>query len=179
MTTIVESVEISRTPADVFAYVTDPSHLPEWQESVVDVQQDDGPVQVGKRAVVTRKAGSREMASTAEVAALEPPRTWSIRGVDGSVRGNVKGRVEPVNGGNRSRVTIELEPKVTASGSFFSHSSSIDKRNGRCHRTCRGSKSDSKANRRAEGRCLALNRCGLDCRRGCQEDQAEHLVGAL
>ncbi len=37
MTTIVESVEISRTPADVFAYVTDPSHLPEWQESVVDV----------------------------------------------------------------------------------------------------------------------------------------------
>ena len=37
MTTIVESVEISRTPADVFAYVTDPSHLPEWQASVVDV----------------------------------------------------------------------------------------------------------------------------------------------
>ena len=57
MTTIVESVEISRTPADVFAYVTDPSHLPEWQESVVDVQQDDGPVEVGKRVVVTRKAG--------------------------------------------------------------------------------------------------------------------------
>ena len=62
-----------------------------------------------KRVVVTRKAGPREMASTAEVAALEPPRTWSIRGVDGSVRGNVKGRVEPVNGGNRSRVTIELD----------------------------------------------------------------------
>ena len=57
MTTIVESVEISRAPADVFAYVTDPSHLPEWQASVIDIQQDDGPVQVGKRAVVTRKAG--------------------------------------------------------------------------------------------------------------------------
>ena len=49
------------------------------------------------------------MASTAEVAALEPPRTWSIRGLDGPVRGNVKGRVEPVDGGNRSRVTIELD----------------------------------------------------------------------
>lgn len=109
MTTIVESVEISRAPADVFAYVTDPSRLPEWQASVVDVQQADGPVQVGKRVVVTRKAGPRQMASTAEVAALEPPRTWSIRGVDGSVRGNVRGRVEPVNGGNRSRVTIELD----------------------------------------------------------------------
>ena len=92
MATIVESVEISRTPADVFAYVTDPSHLPEWQVSVVDVQQDDGPVQVGKRAVVTRKAGPREMASTAEVAALEPPRTWSIRGLDGPPTGSERRR---------------------------------------------------------------------------------------
>ena len=109
MTTIVESVEISRTPSDVFAYVTDPSHLPDRQESVVSVQHDDAPVQVGKRVVVTRKAGPREMPSTAEIAALHPPRTWAIRGVDGPVRGNVKGRVEPVNGGNRSRVTIELD----------------------------------------------------------------------
>ena len=109
MTTIVESVEISRTPAEVFAYVTDPSHLPDWQASVVNVEHDDAPVQVGKRVVVTRKAGPREMPSTAEVAALDPPRTWAIRGVDGPVRGNVKGRVEPVNGGNRSRVTIELD----------------------------------------------------------------------
>lgn len=59
MPTIVESVEISRTPADVFAYVTDPSHLPEWQASVIDVQHDDTPVQVGKRVVVIREAGPR------------------------------------------------------------------------------------------------------------------------
>ena len=109
MTTIVESIEISRTPADVFAYVTDPSHLPEWQASVVNVQHDDAPVQVGKRVVVTRKAGPREMASTAEVAALEPPRTWSIRGADGPVRGNVEGRIEPLDEGARSRVTIQLD----------------------------------------------------------------------
>ena len=43
MTTIVESVEISRTPADVFAYVTDPSHLPEWQASVVNVEHERRP----------------------------------------------------------------------------------------------------------------------------------------
>jgi uncharacterized protein YndB with AHSA1/START domain len=109
MTTIVESVEISRTPADVFAYVTNPSHLPLWQESVVRVDSDDAPTHVGTQVVVIRRVGRREMESTAEVAALEPPRAWSIRGVDGPVRGNVKGRVEPVNGGNRSRVTIELD----------------------------------------------------------------------
>ena len=31
MAPIVESIEISRSPEDVFSYVTDPSHLPEWQ----------------------------------------------------------------------------------------------------------------------------------------------------
>jgi uncharacterized protein YndB with AHSA1/START domain len=109
MTTIVSSAEISRTPEDVFAYVTDPSHLPEWQASVVSVEHDDAPVHVGKKAVVTRQAGPRKMASTAEVTELEPPRTWSIRGVDGPVRGNVKGRIEPLDEGARSRVTIELD----------------------------------------------------------------------
>ena len=29
MAAIVESIEISRRPEDVFSYVTDPSHLPE------------------------------------------------------------------------------------------------------------------------------------------------------
>jgi hypothetical protein len=32
-----------------------------------------------------------------------------IRGVDGAVRGNVNGRIEPLEDGARSRVTIELE----------------------------------------------------------------------
>ncbi len=31
MALIVESIEISRRPEDVFSYVTDPSRLPEWQ----------------------------------------------------------------------------------------------------------------------------------------------------
>ena len=109
VTTITASVEISRAPEDVFAYVTDPSHLPEWQASVVSVRHDDPPVHVGTKAVVTRQAGPRKMASTAEVAELEPPRRWSVRGVDGPVRGNVKGRIEPLDDGARSRVTIELD----------------------------------------------------------------------
>ena len=79
MPPIVASVEIARTPEDVFAYVTNPSHLPLWQESVVRADSDDAPTHVGTRVVVIRRVGRREMGSTAEVAALEPPRTWSIR----------------------------------------------------------------------------------------------------
>jgi uncharacterized protein YndB with AHSA1/START domain len=109
MARIVATVEIARTPKDVFAYVTDPSHLPEWQASVVNVRHDDSPVRVGKRAVVTRQAGPRTMESTAEVAELTPPHSWFIRGIDGPIRGNLKGRIEPMEDGTRSRVTIELD----------------------------------------------------------------------
>ncbi len=109
MAPIVVSVEISRRPEDVFAYVTDPSHLPEWQASAVKVQADDAPTKVGTKAVVTRKAGPREMAMTVEVDEYNPSTSWGVRGVDGPVRGNVKGRVEPLDDGTRSRVTINLE----------------------------------------------------------------------
>jgi uncharacterized protein YndB with AHSA1/START domain len=109
MAPIVESIEISRRPEDVFSYVTDPSRLPEWQESVVSVRRDSAPITVGSRAVVTRRVGRREQAMTAELAELNPPRSWAVRGIDGPVRGNVKGTIEPLDDGVRSRVTIELD----------------------------------------------------------------------
>jgi uncharacterized protein YndB with AHSA1/START domain len=47
---IVTSTEIARRPDDVFAYVTDPSHLPDWQESVVSAHSEgSGPPGVGTR----------------------------------------------------------------------------------------------------------------------------------
>jgi uncharacterized protein YndB with AHSA1/START domain len=107
---IVASVEISRSPDDVYAYLTDPSHLPDWQESVVRVQRDDKtPLQGGSRVVITRRVGPREMQMTTEMIKVDPPRRWSVRGIDGPVRGNVEGTVDPLDDGARSRVTIELE----------------------------------------------------------------------
>jgi Polyketide cyclase / dehydrase and lipid transport len=59
--------------------------------------------------VVRRKAGPREIDTTNEFVALTPPTAWTIRGVEGPVRGNVDGRIEPLDGGTRSRVTIDLD----------------------------------------------------------------------
>jgi len=110
MAAIVESIEISRRPEDVFSYVTDPSRLPEWQESVVAVRREgDAPLAVGSRAVVTRRVGRREQAMTAELTELNPPSSWAVRGIDGPIRGNVKGTIEPLGDGERSRVTIALD----------------------------------------------------------------------
>jgi uncharacterized protein YndB with AHSA1/START domain len=110
MAPIVETIEISRRPEDVFRYVTDPDHLRDWQASVVNTRkEDEGPVRAGSRVVVTRKFGPRDQPMTVEVAELNPPRSWAIRGVDGPVRGNVDGTVEPIGEGDRSRVKIELD----------------------------------------------------------------------
>ena len=40
MATIVESIEISRRPEDVFVYATDFSHFPEWQGGVVSARRE-------------------------------------------------------------------------------------------------------------------------------------------
>jgi len=108
MAPIVNSIEISRRPEDVFAYATDPTHLSDWQESVVSVR-GDRPFTVGSKVVVTRRVGRVERAMTNELTELTPPRTWGVRGTDGPIRGKVKGTVEPLDGGERSRVTIALD----------------------------------------------------------------------
>jgi uncharacterized protein YndB with AHSA1/START domain len=109
MASIVSTTEISTGPAEVFAYVTDPTKLPEWQESVVRAECKEMPVRVGTRARVTRRFGRREMAQSAEIAELTPPTHWAVRGLDGSVRGDVEGTIEPLDDGSRSRVTIKLD----------------------------------------------------------------------
>lgn len=109
MAPMIASVEISRSPEDVFAYVTDPTRLSEWQESVVRSKSSETPPRQGTRAEVTRRIGRREMTQSAELAELNPPTSWVVRGLDGAVRGDVDGRIEPLDDGARSRVTIELD----------------------------------------------------------------------
>lgn len=110
MAPIVTSTEIARPPEVVFPYVTDPARLSEWQESVVSTRvEPSGPPHVGSRVVQTRRMGRREQTMTSELTDLNPPASWAVRGLDGPVRGMVKGTVEPVGEGERSRVTIELD----------------------------------------------------------------------
>ena len=110
MPAIVESIDISRPPEDVFAYATDFARFPEWQGGVLSARAEgDDPLAVGSRAVVTRRLGPRELPGTEEITELNPPRSWAVRGVGGPLTAVVKGTIEPLDGGERSRVTIALE----------------------------------------------------------------------
>ncbi|MGQ4382226.1 SRPBCC family protein [Streptomyces sp. SAS_270] len=110
MSAIKETIDIDRSPEDVYAYVTDPSHLPEWQESAISAHQvGEIPIGVGSRVAVTRRVGRREFPMTMEVTEFDPPRSWSMRGVDGPVRGKVHGTIEALGDGSSSRLTLDLD----------------------------------------------------------------------
>ena len=109
MTAIKESIEISRRPEDVFAYIDDLARHGEWQESIVSSHVDtDGPTRVGSRATEVRRMGSREQTMTYEVTGHDPPRVFAFRGTDGPASGR-PGTIEPVGDGSSSRVTLELD----------------------------------------------------------------------
>ncbi|GGU82205.1 hypothetical protein GCM10010275_16610 [Streptomyces litmocidini] len=110
MPVITETIDISRRPAEVFSYVTEPTHLPEWQESALSVRKiGDAPMAVGSKAAVTRRIGKREFTSVMQVIEWEPPRHWHVHGIDGPVRGDVQGTVEPLDDGEHCRLTLSLD----------------------------------------------------------------------
>jgi uncharacterized protein YndB with AHSA1/START domain len=107
---IVESIEISRSPEDVFAYLTDFSHATEWQEGLISASvEGEGPVAVGSRVRMTRRVGNSEREMTSEVTEHNPPRSFAFQGIDGPVRAKGRGTIEPVGDGTSSLYTFELD----------------------------------------------------------------------
>ena len=73
------TVEIARTPEEVFAYLTDVANLPEWQSGVRAAEQK------GDRIEETRSFLGREMHTTLEILESEPPRVFTLKALDGPV----------------------------------------------------------------------------------------------
>ncbi|MDI3405873.1 SRPBCC family protein [Streptomyces cavernicola] len=110
MSAIKETIDIDCRPEEVYSYVTTPSHLPEWQESAVSAHEvGDAAMGVGTKVRVTRRIGRREIPMTMEVTEFDPPRSWHLHGIDGPVRGEVQGTIEPLDDGRRSRLTLDVD----------------------------------------------------------------------
>jgi len=109
MAPIIASVEIARPAEDVFAYVTDPSTMSEWQQGVVRGQMDGATTRVGSRCTTIRRIGGRERTVITEITECEPPHRWADRGIDGPIRAIVGVTVEQLADRSRSRVRIEVD----------------------------------------------------------------------
>lgn len=79
--------EIARPPTDVFAYVTDPAKLANWQTNAISaVAEDDKPIGLGTRVrEVHRAPGGKQLASLVEVSEYEPDRVFALRMLEGAL----------------------------------------------------------------------------------------------
>jgi uncharacterized membrane protein len=110
MAPIVDSIEINRKPEDVFAYFEDLAKHGEWQQQIVSVHvETDGPTRVGSRATDKRRlpGGTRDVSY--EITEHDAPHKSSFRGVNGPIRPRGTVTVEPLDGGARSKLTLDFE----------------------------------------------------------------------
>jgi uncharacterized protein YndB with AHSA1/START domain len=109
MAPITSSTEVARPADEVFAYVIDPSTMPQWQQGCVKGHMDGAATRVGSKCTTVRRIGGREREVVSEITEYDPPRRWADRGITGPVRAIVAVTVEPLADEARSRVTIELD----------------------------------------------------------------------
>ena len=110
MAAIIDTVEIAKSPQEVFAYLDDLSRHGEWQTQIESVEVlTDGPTRVGSRAVDTRHVPGGRRKITYEITEHDPPRRAAFRGLDGPIRPEGSVTVEPLDDGRRSRLTLELD----------------------------------------------------------------------
>ncbi len=108
MSPIVATAEINRPADEVFAYATDPTRFNEWQKGVIDGQMTEPGDKIGTRCLTTRRIGFANRPVTSELAHIDPPRTWGVRGIDGPIRAMVNVAVEPLTE-QRARLMISID----------------------------------------------------------------------
>lgn len=109
-------VRIDRAIDDVFSFVTSPEHLSAWDPRVVEARvEGGGPVREGSRIREVRRLGPRRVEQVVQVAALDRPKRFALRIVDGPfpVHGDL--RFEPSGSGT----VVTLLAHGTAPGPGF------------------------------------------------------------
>ena len=95
------SVEIARSPEEVFDYLTDVANLPAWQSGVHAARRE------GDRIHESRHLLGRELTTTLAIDEEQRPRVFAIRALDSPVPFSVRHTLEPNGGGTRLTVVGE------------------------------------------------------------------------
>jgi carbon monoxide dehydrogenase subunit G len=100
------TIQVARTPEDVFAYLTDVSNLPAWQSGVHTAQiEDAGAPRVGARVRESRHMLGHELNTTLEITEYDAPRVFSLRALDSPVPFIIRHELESHDGGTLLTVT--------------------------------------------------------------------------
>ena len=111
MVKLEHDVVVERPVAEVFAYLTDPANVPEWQSDVLEARKEfEGPPRPGSRWCEVRKFLGRRIEQTIEAVAYEPEREFTLRVVAGPIPFEVRHLFSPDGDGTRITVEGEGEP---------------------------------------------------------------------
>jgi carbon monoxide dehydrogenase subunit G len=95
------TIDIARSPEDVFAYLTDVSNVPSWQAGVKTAARRDD------RIEESRSLFGREVHTTLEIVEEEEPRLFTLRALNSPVPFTVRHELEPADDGTRLTVTAD------------------------------------------------------------------------
>ncbi len=118
MIRIAFDVDVDRPIEQVFAYLTDPAQLHEWQQTSEVEVLTDGPVGAGTRISETRELLGRKLTQVVEVVQYEPPRRFALRIVEGPVKVDGEHDLEEREGGTRIHVGAQ-GPAPRLAGAFM------------------------------------------------------------
>jgi carbon monoxide dehydrogenase subunit G len=104
------TIEIARTPGEVFAYLTDVSNLPAWQSGVKEAARRDGKIEE-RRSLL-----GKDLHTTLEIVEESEPSVFTLRALDGPVPLTVRHVLEDTDAGTRLTVTVEGDVPGFAAG---------------------------------------------------------------
>lgn len=108
MIKVTESISISRSPAEVFAFISDLDNIPAWDREVKNFKRvTPGPAGVGSRFVEETKVGS----VNCEVTEFSANKAIAFNGISSAMDLTERILVEPGENGARVTLTGTAEPK--------------------------------------------------------------------
>jgi hypothetical protein len=112
MISFANTIDIDCEPADVYAYIADLEHTPEWNWAITSSGKiTPGPVAIGTQYRQTRSA-PRAAVEVIEITGLEEGRRADVAGTLGPFRARLVYELVASPTGTRLTNTVELDPPV-------------------------------------------------------------------
>ena len=110
MITFTNTVRVNRAIEDVYAYLSDLEHTPEWNWAITETRKiTPGPRRVGSRYQQTRSV-PRHATEILEITALEENRLVEVRGTLASFGAYLIYRLHSTGSGTEIANAVRLEP---------------------------------------------------------------------
>ena len=107
-----DTIMISRSPSEVFAFLADLNNIPKWQAEVVTSNViTTGPTKVGTRFTEEVKMGPMRSTANCEVTEFAPGRMMSFKAISPSIDYEGKVLVEPWEKGAKLTLSGTVQPK--------------------------------------------------------------------